>query len=178
VERDGLVLIADQGVLTALASTNGNVRWRLPSVGVTGLFFDDHGMLYVNSTTADPDSLKYSRQIDLTKPVQPLIVKLNPLDGTTLWRAESMGAVAHVTGKHVFTVAANPADDGAETQSVLGIRPGAQSGFMRIRCLNAKDGIERWKYDQDRAPLDIGFSGKTVQLLFPNEAQLLRFLAF
>ena len=54
VERGDSLYVFDQAVLTAFDVATGNVRWRLPSVGVVGLFFDDKGMMYVNSTTAEP----------------------------------------------------------------------------------------------------------------------------
>jgi len=177
VEREGVVLIADQGVLTALESATGNVRWRFPVVGVSGLFFDDAGMLYVNATTADPDSVKYSLQIDVTKSVNSLIVKLNPKDGTTLWRNEALGAVTHVSGKFVYTLEASQPDDAEDAQSVLGIKPPAERGYVRIRRINPRDGGTKWKYEEKRAPLDVEFSGRSIQILFPTEAQVLRFLS-
>jgi len=45
VERKGSLYVFDQGVLTAFDLANGNARWRLPSIGITGLFFDDKGMI-------------------------------------------------------------------------------------------------------------------------------------
>ena len=66
VERDGTLYVADQGVLTAFEIIiSGNARWRLPTVRRDGIIFDDAGMLYVNSTTANPDSITYSHQIDV-----------------------------------------------------------------------------------------------------------------
>ena len=46
VERGDTLYVFDQAVLTAFDIATGNARWRLPSVGVVGLFFDDQGMLY------------------------------------------------------------------------------------------------------------------------------------
>src|SRR5258708_5203046 len=58
VERKDALFVFDAGVLTAFELRTGNARWRLPSVGITGLFFDDQGMMYVNSTTGSPESIK------------------------------------------------------------------------------------------------------------------------
>ena len=55
VERAGALYVFDEGVLTAFDLMTGNVRWRLPSVGVAGLLFDDQGMMYVN-TAREPDA--------------------------------------------------------------------------------------------------------------------------
>jgi len=177
-EREGVVLIADQGVLTALDGQTGNVRWRFPAVGISGLFYDDAGMLYVNATTADPDSVKYSRQIDVTKPVNSLIVKLNPKDGTTLWRNEAMGAVTHVSGKFVYTLDASAPDEAEDAHEVFGLTPPKESGYVRIRRINPGNGGTKWEYEQKRAPLDVEFAGRSIQILFPTEAQVLRFLSF
>jgi len=177
-EREGVVLITDQGVLTAVDGQTGNVRWRFPAVGISGLFYDDAGMLYINATTADPDSVKYSRQIDVTKSVNSLIVKLNPKDGTTLWRNEAMGAVTHVSGKFVYTLDASAPDEADDAQEVFGIRPPAERGYVRIRRINPGNGGTKWEYEQKRAPLDVEFVGSSIQVLFPNEAQVLRFLSF
>ena len=69
VERNGVLYVFDEGVLTAFELANGNARWRLPSVGIAGLFFDDREIMYVNSTTASPESIKYSaRLISRKKP--------------------------------------------------------------------------------------------------------------
>ena len=43
VEHGNVLYVFDQAVLSAFDLTTGNVRWRLPSVGVVGLFFDDRG---------------------------------------------------------------------------------------------------------------------------------------
>ena len=57
--------------MSAFDLATGNARWRLPSVGVVGLFFDDQDNVYVNTTTGNPDDIKYSRQIDINQPRRP-----------------------------------------------------------------------------------------------------------
>ena len=177
-EREGTVFLTDQGVLTALDAATGNVRWRFPSVGVSSLFFDQAGMLYVNSTTADPDSIKYSRQIDVAKSVNSLVVKIDPKDGTTLWRAVAQGAITHVSGKFLYTLETGAPDDGEGAQEVLGLKPAADNGFMRVRRINAKSGSTQWEYEQKRSPLDVEFVGNSIQIVFRKEVQVLRFLSF
>ena len=73
-------------MLTAFDLATGNVRWRLPSVGIAGLFFDDKGMLYVNSTTASPENIKYSRQIDISQKTDAVFLKVDPKTGRILWK--------------------------------------------------------------------------------------------
>jgi hypothetical protein len=45
VEFKDALYVFDAGVLSAFDLKTGNVRWRLPSIGITGLFFDDQGMI-------------------------------------------------------------------------------------------------------------------------------------
>src|SRR4030095_1505451 len=52
VEHKNSLYVFDSGVLSAFDLRTGQVRWRLPSVGICGLFFGDEDMLYVNTTTA------------------------------------------------------------------------------------------------------------------------------
>jgi hypothetical protein len=57
-EQSNALYLFDQGVLTAFELASGNVRWRLPSVGISKVQFDDKGMMYVTSTSAGADNLK------------------------------------------------------------------------------------------------------------------------
>ena len=88
--------VIDAGMLTAFDLGTGNVRWRVPSVGVVGLFFDDKEMLYVNSTTASPESLKYSRQIDVSANVNQVTLKVDAKDGKVAVRFEFACTAAKV----------------------------------------------------------------------------------
>ncbi len=175
VERGGALYVFDQGVLTAFDLATGNARWRLPSVGVVGLFFDDQGMMYVNTTTASPESLKYSRQIDITQKVRPAVHRIDPQVGKILWTTQSGGLVNYVSGKFIYTVESYQADDeedpnpyatGLETPS-----------HVRIKRLDPKTGRELWEHYQRRAPLDVRFEKNSIQLLFKKEVQVLKFLS-
>lgn len=177
-EHAGTVYIADQGVLTALNAAAGEVKWRLPSVGVSGLFFDSAGMMYVNTTSADPDSVKYSRQIDVLGAANPVILKLDAATGTILWRLENRGLAYQLAGKSIYTLEARQPDDHEDAQAVLGLRPAADAGYFRLRRLRARDGGLQWDLEQQRGPLAVEIVGHSIQLLFPRELQVLRFFEF
>ena len=173
VERGGTLYIFDQAVLTAFDLATGEARWRLPSVGVVGLFFDDKGMLYVNTTTADPESIKYSRQIDITQKTEAVLLKIDPQTGRTLWSVKPGGFISYLSGKFIYTVQCfDPGDDGG---SVTGIQLPA---FMRIRRINPANGRVMWEYSQERAPLDVQFKDNSIQIVFKKEVQVLKFLSF
>jgi hypothetical protein len=170
VERKGFLYVYDEGVLSCFELATGNARWRLPSVGIAGLFFDEKDMLYVNTTTATHDIIKYSRQIDLSQKVRNAILKLDSRNGRILWSTESKGLVNYVSGKLILASQASIPDE----------EDGADTGFerlawMRIRRINATNGREVWDQFQDRAPLDIAFNQNTIQLVFKKEVQVWRY---
>jgi outer membrane protein assembly factor BamB len=178
IERDDVIYVADQGMLTSFAKANGNVRWRLPSVGITGILFDDQGTLYVNSTTASPDSLKYSKQIDITTKVTSQVLKVDPATGKTLWAVLNEGMVTYISGKLIYTAESSAGDDFDEDEDsrVLGVKTGFEiPAHIRLKRLDAGNGRVLWEHYQKRYPLDVHFDRNTIQLLFKKEVQNLRF---
>ena len=173
VERGNTLYVFDQAVLTAFDLTTGNARWRLPSVGVVGLFFDDQGMLYVNTTTADPENIKYSRQIDITQKIEAILLKIDPQTGRTLWSVKPGGFISYLSGKFIYTVQFY--DPGDEEASPTGIQIPA---YLKIRRINPSDGRVLWEHDQERAPLDIRFKNNSIQIVFKKEVQVLKFISF
>jgi len=178
VEHKGSLYIYDQGVLTAFDLKTGNARWRMPSVGITGLFFDDAGMIYVNTTTASPESIRYSRQIDISQKAVSVILKIDPASGKMLWSAEPGGLVNYVSGKFVYTVQSYMPDD-TEDEDPYKMDTGYEERpYLRIKRINPKNGKEMWEHYEDRAPVDVEFEQNTIRLVFKKEVQVLRFLAF
>jgi outer membrane protein assembly factor BamB len=165
--------VFDAGVLSAFDLATGNARWRLPSVAIAGLFFDDRDMIYVNSTTASHESVKYSRQIDLSSKVVSVVLKVDSLNGKILWSQDSMGLVNYVSGKILLTAQSYMPEE----------QEGPDTGFekgpwLRIRRLDPKNGREVWEHYQDRAPMDIAFNKNSIRLVFKKEVQVLRFPTF
>src|ERR1017187_4450173 len=97
VKRGDSLFVFDQAVLTAFDLATGNVRWRLPSVGIAGLFFDDRGMMYVNSTTASPENIKYAREIDINQKTDAVFLKINPRTGRQLWSTKPGGFISYLS---------------------------------------------------------------------------------
>jgi hypothetical protein len=177
VEHGDTLYVFDQAVLAAFDLTTGNARWRLPSVGVVGLFFDDHGMLYVNTTTGNPDDIKYSRQIDISKSTANVVLKIDAQTGKTLWSVEPGGLVSYLSGKFIYTVQSyDPGDLEDElSDTMAGLQKPA---FMRIIRLNPRNGRLLWVYQDDRAPMDVQFQKNSIELVFKKEVQVLKYLSF
>ena len=175
VEQGGTLYVIDQGVLTAFELASGNVRWRLPSVGVIGLHFDDQGMIYVNTTTASHEKLKYSLQVDISEKIHQAVLKVDPKTGKTLWRAERDGLVSGISGKFIYTVQSHLEDDEGLDPSVPAL--GQIPSYVLIKRLDPGNGRVLWEHRQPRAPLDVRFEKNKIQLLFEQEMQVLKFMA-
>jgi hypothetical protein len=176
VERGDTLYLFDAGVLGAFDLATGNARWRLPSVGVVGMFFDDKGKMYVNTTTASPESLKYSRQIDISQKTRQVVLKLDARTGKILWQTEPQGMVSYVSGKFVYTTESYEGDEGGDG---IGVKTGFEvPPHIRIQRLDPGNGRVLWEHYQRRAPLEVRFDANSIQLLFRKEMQLLKFVAW
>jgi outer membrane protein assembly factor BamB len=175
VERGDTLYVFDEAVLTAFDLTTGTVRWRLPSVGTVGLFFDDQGMMYVNTTTASPERIKYSRQIDVSQVTSAAVFKIDPRTGKILWSTAAGGSLAYVSGKFMYTFSAYQAD---ERDANSPYRTGLETpSHVMIRRLNPANGRVMWEHYERRAPLDVRFEDNSIRLVFKKEVEVLRFVA-
>jgi outer membrane protein assembly factor BamB len=177
LERGDSLYIFDQAVLTAFDLATGNARWRLPSVGVVGLFFDDKGMIYVNSTTASPDKIRFSRQIDITDKTGAIIFKLDPKDGKVLWSSNLHGFITSVSGKFIYSLQSYCPDEeeDANDNDLTAILK--KPAFVRIHRINPSNGRLMWEHFQPRGPLDVQIDGNSIEIVFKKEVQVLRFLS-
>ena len=175
VEHGNTLYVFDQAVLTAFDLATGDARWRLPSVGIAGLFFDDKGMLYVNSTTASPENIKFSREIDISQKTDAVFLKVDPKTGRILWKAEPGNFISYLSGKFIYTYYVNHSGDDSGMADLAGITP--TPSFVRIRRINPRNGEIMWDYQQMRAPLNLQFNNNTIELVFKKEVQVLKFLS-
>ncbi len=179
VERGDTLFIFDQGVLSAFDIATGNARWRLPSVGISGIYFDDAGMVYVNTTTASPDNIKYSKQIDVSDRINAVVLKLDPKTGQELWKQTLSGNLSYLSGQYLYCVAyTGPRDDDDEINPDLAVLGLETKPYLRIRRINPKNGRFMWEHYQPRGPLDVKINRNTIQLVFKREVQVLKYLSF
>jgi hypothetical protein len=181
VERGDRLYVCDQGTLTAFDLKTGTAQWRLPSVGISELFFDDAGMLYLNTTTASHESLKYSRQIDIAQRTSGSVMKVDPKTGKTLWSTQTAGQISHLSGKYIYSVQYyRPLDDEeeAEMDDIYRLPGLSTQPYLRIRRINPKNGHEMWEYFEPRGPLDVQFDRNSIRIVFKKEVEVLKFLSF
>jgi hypothetical protein len=180
VEHKDALYVFDQGVLTAFDLKTGNARWRLPCVGITGIFFDEKDNLYVNGSDAGPDTIKYSKQIDVSGKVNSVIQKVDAQTGKVIWNAQPGGAVSYVSGPYIYVVQSySPDEDDEDDVNPYSVTTGFETPpYVRIRRINPKNGKEMWEHFQQRAPLDVEFDKNTIRLVFRKEVQVLKTSTF
>ena len=179
VQHDNTLYVFDQAVLSAFDLASGNARWRLPSIGIVGLFFDDQNNVYVNTTTGNPDDIKYSRQIDLSRKTESVVSKIDARTGRTLWSVKPGGFVSYLSGKFIYVIESydpNPTDHDEMNDLTAGMQKPA---YLRLSRLRPSDGRLLWDYyDRDRCPVNWHFDGNSIELIFKREVQVLRYLTF
>ena len=179
VEHKGSLYVFDEGMLTAFDIATGNARWRLPSVGIAGMFFDDKDMIYLNTTTASPDSIKYSRQIDVSQQVAAVVQKVDSRNGKVIWTAEPGGMINYVSGQVILAVQSYQVMEDEDDESPYHPDTGFEaSPYLRVRRINPRNGHEMWEHYQKRAPLDIAFEKNIIRVVFRKEVQVLKFPMF
>jgi hypothetical protein len=185
VEHGDTLYVIDQAVLSAYDLATGNARWRLPSVGVVGLFFDDQGSVYVNTTTGNPDDIKYSRQIDISRNRDAVLFKLDAATGKTLWTIKPendsafiYGYIAYVSGKYIYTIESfDPIPTDARDWNELTDDALTKRAHLRIVRIRPSDGKLMWEHFQYRCPVNVRFNENTIQLVFKKEVQVLHYLS-
>ena len=176
VEHGDTLYVFDQAVLSALELSTGNARWRIPSVGVVGLFFDENNFIYVNTTSGNPDDIKYSRQIDITKSTDDILLKLDPQNGKTLWSVKPGGFISYLSGKFIYTVQSyDPNPNDTEQMSDMALQKPA---YLRIARVSPKNGRILWEHQEDSCPIDVRFNDNSIELIFKREVQVLKYLTF
>lgn len=179
VERGDTLYVYDEGVLSAFETATGKARWRLPSVGITGMFFDDAGKIYLNTTTASPDKIKYSRQINVNDSTGDVVLKLDPATGKEIWKHSMGGTIAYLSGKFIYTLSYQPPrDDGDELDENLAALGLDSNPYIRIRRISPKNGRVLWDYFDQRGAVDVKIHENTFQIVLKKEVQVLKFISF
>jgi hypothetical protein len=165
VEQGSTLYLYNTQTLMAFELATGNVRWRLPAVDTTGLFFDDQEMIYVNGITSGGDK------------AQPSVTKVDSRNGKALWHIAREGEVSYVSGRFVYTTESYIGDDD-EADGIVGGRTIFHvPAYLRIKRLDPDSGRLLWQHHQSRCPLDVQFDKTTIHLLFKKELQILKFLS-
>ena len=179
VERAGVLYFFDQGVLAALSLPGGQVQWRLTSIGISRVQFDNDGMLYVDTTAASPEDIQYSEQIKFES-TAPVIMKVDPSSGKILWQVQKLGQRTVLSEKYVYTVSA---DKGGVAMAV-GLaealnapRPEAPE-YFHIYRLDPASGEVMWEFYRNETPDEEAFQKNWFFLRYGNDVKVWKFLTF
>jgi|GEM_PF-882325 hypothetical protein len=177
-ERTRTLYFFDQGVLTALALPSGDVRWRLTSFGVSGIQFDDQGMLYVNSTTAGPEDIQYADTVRVEK-IHPVLLKVDPADGKILWKAEQRGQQCLVSGKYLYGESVEQGGLGIANAlgEALNAPPNDSVAFHLYR-IDPATGEALWDLYYAQRPANLAVQDNRILLRFGDDLELFKFLTF
>jgi len=179
VEGPGGLYFFDEGVLTAFSLPSGEVRWRLPSVGISKVQFDDHGVLYVDSTSGSPEDIQYSEQIKFDK-AAPVLLKIDPASGKILWQVAQQGQRAFLSGPYLYTASADKggvAMANGLAEALDTARPDAPVYFHLYR-LDPENGKILWDFYRDEAPAELSFQQNRFLIRFGSDVQVWKFLTF
>ncbi|HTS20063.1 MAG TPA: PQQ-binding-like beta-propeller repeat protein [Verrucomicrobiae bacterium] len=171
IEKGDRLYFFDRGVLAAFEIQSGAVRWRMPSVGISDVRFDERGMLYVITTSASPESIQYSDQVSLDR-VDPVILKVDPATGKVLWRLDKVGDECYVAGKYLYSTRAHA----PSALMTLNARGPVVGTFHLVR-LNPRNGKPMWDYSREGSPGAVDFYGNSILFQFNDRLEVLRFLA-
>ena len=176
VEHNGVLYVFDQAILTAFDPASGSVKWRIPSVGIVGMFFDDKDNIYLNTTSGSPDDIKYSKEIDVTKENEATVQKIDGKTGRILWSYYPGGYISYLSGKFIFAYRYN--DSGDEDEQLMDGAAGLEKpSFLKIIRINPGNGHEMWDHEEGRAPMNIQFDGNIISIVFKKEVEVLKFFS-
>jgi len=178
-EQSNTLYFFDQGVLTAFSLPSGEVRWRLPSFGISALQFDGQGMLYVDSTTAGPEDIQYADTITFDK-IPPVLLKVDGASGKILWKAEQRGDRCLVSGKFLYAESVEQGGSGiaAALGDALNAPRGQAPVYFHLYRMDPATGQAFWSLYREQRPENLAIEGNRILLRFGNDLELFKFLAF
>ncbi len=179
VEANGTLYFYDKGVLTAFELPTGAVRWRLTSVGITGIQLDQKGLLYVSTTTAAPEDIQYSEQIKMTDAITPLVMKVDPASGKILWKSEQTCDQVFLTGKYLYVTDSSKKGFAMITAAEDAFGQGSRGGGgLRIYRVDPGNGKKLWSFNKVGVPENVDFSENRILLHYSNEIEIMKYISF
>ncbi len=171
LETKDALYVADKGILTRYDLSTGNPVWRMNSVGISRIQQDHTGQLYVNSTTATPDSIQYSQQINIMNKIHPVILKVDQKTGKVLWRLQSMGDDCRISGKFVYTTMVS------QTVAWLKLEEGPDTHY-NLYLISPSGGSPIWNYHVgNHHVIRTDIQNNWIMLHLDDEVRVLKFFS-
>jgi hypothetical protein len=174
-EHGSTLFFFDQGTLTAFDLLKGEVRWRLTSVGISKVEPDAEGKLIVTSTTATPDTIQFSQEVNFKNRINPVILRVEPATGKVLWMREGIGETAYVSGKYLYTTSAQ-----ISAAEYIGAGGNLEEVpiHYRVRRIDPATGGEKWVWYRPRPAQTFQPLGNCFLVQSRAEAAVLSFFDF
>ncbi len=171
LETKDALYFADQGMLTKFDLASGNVSWRLNSVGISRVQEDRRGNLLLNSTTAGPESIQYSEEVNIHEKVHALILDVAPATGKVIWRQESIGDLCILSGKFLYATKVS------SSFAALRFEQGPDI-IYNLRLLNPSTGNEIWNFRQgNRRVVTTEVQDNWILVQCDDEVMVLKFFS-
>jgi hypothetical protein len=177
VESGGTLYVFDQSTLAALDTRSGEVKWRVQTVGTSQVLPDANKKLYVITTSAGPDQLNPSHDIQYSAKVKPLLLKIDAKTGATLW--DSLDSVDHVylSGKYFYGSRAQLSSADLFTEQTSHGEYQAPV-HHRVFRLDPSNGRQLWEVYHEGNSLDVEVKNRSVFICYSDEFQAIRYFAF
>ncbi|MDB6016143.1 MAG: Pyrrolo-quinoline quinone, partial [Pedosphaera sp.] len=146
LETKDSLYVADKGVLTRFDLATGNVRWRLNSVGISRIQTDTAGNLYLDTTSAGPETIKFSQEVNIHNKTEPVTMKVSATTGKVLWRLLAIGDGCIISGKFVYTTRIS------QQVAFLHLEDGPDTHY-NLNLLKPSTGSRIWNYHLGNQPV-------------------------
>lgn len=171
VEHGDDLYVIDAGMLTRFNLKTGEAKWRLTSVGISKVLFDGEGQIYLNSTTASPDTIQHWQDSDFANRPKPVILKVDAATGKPLWQVDTIADRITLSGKYLY---ANRTK--MDNFAMLDSRNEPEMHFNLYR-IDPSSGGTLWRHYENRAPVRVDFEGREIMLHFKDELKVLKFFS-
>jgi len=171
-DAGGRLFFFDQGMLTVFDLKNGQVKWRLNSVGISQAELGSNGRLCLSSTTAGPQSIPSAREIVPKGEILPVLICVDAESGKVLWQKDRLGEQLHVSGDFIY---GSRAQISGVDLFVAATEDSKAPVHHRIWRLDPKSGRDLWEFYRPKAPLSIRAMNNHLLLHYSREVEVLSF---
>lgn len=171
VETKDALYFADAGTLTRFDLASGTVRWRYNTVGITRVLADERGGIYIVTSTASPEQIQYSQQINLRDKVKPVVMKLDAASGKVKWRQEAVGEELMRSGKFLYATRVSM------TYALLRLEEGPDTHY-NLNLLDPSSGDVIWNFHRgNRRVIKTEVQNNWILLHMEDEVVVLKFFS-
>lgn len=172
LETNQTLFFIDAGNVTAFSLPDGEVKWRLPTVGVSEIRYGKNHQLILNTTSASPDLLRFSKELQLDNPPEPIILVVDAQDGAIIREIPKLGGLDYVNGRYAY---ATQFSGGSALEAIMTQGKDLPDGHFRMFRIRPESGKVLWKYHQHGWPSLLAFRNNRILIEKEGQIQLLQY---